>query len=268
MGRHIYSERYKEEVAKYGKTDTIIALCAYIVVMLLALAISAIWENVEITGILSQISQLALPIIVTGMVFAIVLLKKQGLASIGIHKRKIGLSAGIGLLFGLIPLVFAVLPGVFSGWEPYAAHQMLLPLLITFILAAWEDIFFVGYLQTRLYGLIKNSKLAICVGAALFAFLHVPVGLMAWGLGFVGIDLILYLAFTFIMHITFVSIFRRYFSLVPVVILHTIFNFSAWHIWRIAEAEAMTAWMGIASIVLLAAAGIFVLVCSRRARKD
>jgi hypothetical protein len=36
MGRHIYNARYKEEVAKYGKKDAIIALC-YIVFLSIAL---------------------------------------------------------------------------------------------------------------------------------------------------------------------------------------------------------------------------------------
>jgi membrane protease YdiL (CAAX protease family) len=260
--------RYKQEVAKYGKKDAIIALCAYVVVILLALAMWAAWTNLELTAFQSEVSHYVLPTVVIAMVFAIILLKNQRLASIGIHKKKIGLSACLGLLFALIPIAFAVLAGVLGGWELYTPHQMLYPLLLTFVLAAWEDIFFVGYLQTRLHGLIKNSKLAICAGAALFALLHVPVGFAAGGLGFIGIELALYLAFTFIMHIVFVSIFRRYFSLVAVVILHTVFNFSAWHIWRTAEGDAMATWMGIASVVLLAAAGIWVFISHLRAKKE
>jgi len=213
--------KYKQEVYMHGKKDAIIALCAYLVVAVLGIVFWFIVTNVELTGFLDLLVSFALPVIVTGMVFAIVHAKKQSLASIGFHKESMWPALRFGLLIVLIFSTFGVVPGLVYGWE-FNSIGAIIPLLFTvFILAAFEDIFFVGYIQTRLYGLFKKDALAILVGAVLFAIIHIPVGL----LGDIGADLISALIGWAVMHLIFVLIFRRNFSLIPVFIAHTLSNF-------------------------------------------
>jgi len=98
----------------------------------------------------------------------------------------------------------------------------------TFFFAAHEDVIFVGFIQTRLYGFFKTDKAAISVGALLFASMHIPPWLL---MGQIDVDnLLIGLGLPFLawilMHFVFVSIFKKHFSLVPIFIVHTINNYS------------------------------------------
>ena len=144
----------------------------------------------------------------------------------------------LGLLISLVPLLLtAVLPGMMFGWELQPLGMFLFSFLLTFFLAVHEDVIFVGYLQTRLYGLFKSNVVAISVGAALFALMHVPSWILMGTLTFdypLGIALMLVVWFTF--HFIAVSVFRKYFSLIPVIMLHTVLNFSG-RMWNVRTEE-------------------------------
>jgi len=222
--RLIMDSRYRQEVQKYGKNDAIHALCVYLAIAILVVIQWFIRTNYDFTGILSFVDLLAMPIIVIVVVFTIVIVKKQGLASIGFHKQRMLPTLTFGLLIALILLVFGIAPGLVYGWEFNNIGAALIPILLRIlILAAFEDILFVGYLQTRIYGLIKKDVPAIFVVAVLFAVIHIPVGLL--GGMTIGSDLILALIGWAMAHLLLVLIFRKQFSLIPVFVAHTLINF-------------------------------------------
>jgi len=221
---------YKQEVSKHEKKDAIIALCTFPIVAILTIVQWVILQTFELAGFAVLILQLSLVVFSTGMVFTIVLTKKQKLSSIGLRKDNLRPALGMVLLIILIYFAIDMLPMLTSGWEFSNLGTMTPLLLLTFVLAAWEDIYFVGYLQTRLYGLFKKDDSAIFVGAVLFALLHIPVGLyMDLGV----IIMIVYMVTLCFMHLKFVFIFRRGFSLIPVFIAHALTNaISSGEFWR------------------------------------
>jgi membrane protease YdiL (CAAX protease family) len=235
MGRHIYNARYKEEVAKYGKKDAIIALC-YIVFLSIALplvfgTLSPWMRSLPITGEL-RITILSFLFLVP--CFAAILIKRQGFSSIGIHTKNLLPALCLGIVFSTFSLVFTyrgILPGLLTG-EQFQTFGILMALLFsTVINAAWEDIAITGYVQTRLYGLIKNDVLCVLVGGLLFAWIHIPPRIYFHGLSAFDAYLLVEVVGWIGMHVIFNWVFRRYFSIFPVILLHTFINFAGGNLW-------------------------------------
>jgi len=220
--------RYAQEVSKYGKKDGIAAFCVCIGITVLVLADMAINNMISAPWyVMGLISIVRCSLAVVGVII-VVKVNKKSLSSIGLHKSNLGKAIGLGFLFGLIPITFfAVVPGVISGFAQVNLG-ILFTLVMTFFYAAHEDVVFVGFVQTRLYGLFKTHRAAICVGAILFAAMHVPPWLLTGQLD-LGQPLVIIQTFLgwAAIHFVFVSVFKKYFSLVPVFILHTLWGFSS-----------------------------------------
>ena len=251
---------YKNEVAQYRKKDAVLSLCVYAFVVIYTVAMWSFLGRFEGTQLQSQLVSMGAGLLWIVVVCAIVLVKKQKLASIGMHGMNLRKALTLGCVFALIPLAINVIvPMVLYDVTIRSAGNILFLLLFFLINAAWEDVFFVGFMQTRLYGLFKTDIVAISVGAALFAFVHIPVGLAENGMGLIGSDFVIYLVGLFFMHQMFVLLFRRYFSLATVVVVHTIFNWSYTAIWWWAPetAQYATFWSSIAGLVLIIAVNVW-----------
>jgi len=211
--------RYKQEVQRYGKKDAIIALCAFVVFCVLSVLD---WVFSTHFDMQSAILPFFGRIIGIAIILVIIFVKKEGLSSIGFHTDKLKHTLGFTFIIVLAFVAFGIIPGLIYGWELNNLGMLIPVLLTTLIMAAGEDIFFVGYLQPRLHGLIKNTVLAIFVGAVCFAIAHVPIGIldyafpMGWGA--------MWLVWMF-GHTVMVLIFRRQFSIIPVITTHTLGNF-------------------------------------------
>jgi len=273
--------KYKQEVQKYGKKDAIIALCA---VLLMIVAATLIVSAGSILAIL-PIGLGALPFYVQLMawpvekivisiapVIIIILVMKQGFASIGIHTKNLWRAVRLGLMFSLIPMFFGILPRILYGGEFIGFGLFMVWLVRVFMMAAAEDVLFVGFLQTRLNGLFKSDKVAISIGAALFSFMHIPTWLITGELSFDNLPFFgLMITVWFVMHFVFVAIYRRYNSLIPVTILHTFINFMAYpqRNWIFADEHYGYAesWGATAILVVPVAVGIWAFVRHRRSKK-
>jgi len=201
--------------------------------------------------------------------FVVIGIKKDGLGSIGFHKENLWPALRIGLLFGFVPLALnnGLLPGFILGWEMQTSALILLLILLrTFILAAHEDMIFVGYIQTRLYGLIKRDLLAVLVGAILFSLMHIMPQLGLHGFAAFHVGNGLWLLVLIPQHIVFNALFRRYYSIYPTMILHTLVN-GVGQMWRVREPEAW--WSGgfIYLFAIVLAVGIWALYLRRKDQK-
>jgi len=256
--------KYKQEVQKYGKKDAIVALCVFIVVTALVTvlsSLSAIYPDMSTAlGVIVRV-------VIVGMVFAIVIAKKQGLASIGIHKDRLWPALRFSLLLILIFSAFSIVPGLIYGWE-FASIGVFAPfLLITIINAAGEDIFFVGYFQTRLHGLIRNDALAILAGAVGFALAHVPTMLLSPSESQAQSGMVAMWIIWMIGHTLMVLILRRHFSIIPVIVAHTLGNFlSTGGLW--VEFNSADDWTGTAMLLVLLVLVILEIVRWRRSKHE
>ena len=248
--------KYSQEVSMYGKKDAIIALCVYVVFLIWGIVSWVITDILDGTLRQTQIIGMISAFILSTLVIAIVLIRKQKISSLGIHKDKLGLALRLGFIFALIPLSINLLfPAILYDLSFTPFGHMMWMMLYFFFMAAYEDIFFIGFLQTRLYGLFKSDKVAIGIGAALFALIHVPVALADGGLGLLGPEIIFYLAGLFFMHQALVLMFRRYFSLFTVMLIHLAINWSYTSIWRwTAETNYAFFWGSVTGLVFIVGA--------------
>ena len=219
---------YEQEVKKFGKKDGIAAICVWLCYIILTTAYAVVTNMMSISGNIRGVVGIILSILLAIGVLILVKKSKQNLASVGLHKENLGKAIGLGLLFCLIPItVIAIIPGVLYGFNEVDASGLLLVLITTFFFAAHEDVIFIGFIQTRLYGLFKTHKAAIFVGAILFALMHVPLWIINGRLDFSQpLNIAMVFSAWISMHIIMVSIFKRYFSILPVFIFHTIWNYS------------------------------------------
>jgi len=238
--------KYKQEVQKFEKKDAIIALCAFVAVT----AIATFFNWLSLQDFHATTIVFILYAIVIGITLTIVLVKKQGLASIGFHKDNFRQALAFGLLLILFFSAFGVVPGLIYGWEFNSFGTIISVLFITIYTAAGEDIFFVGYLQTRLHGLFKNSIVAILVGAICFALVHVPAALLLSP--FPGSMVSMWIIWI-IGHTLMVLVFRKQFSIMPVIVVHTLGNFfSVGSLWSDFNSEYNDSWMSAAMLLVFA----------------
>jgi len=218
---------YNEQVAQYTKKDAAQALLFSLLVMLapfVYLVLPEAWD------MLTEVYMLVLLVIL----FVFLRKKRQGLHSVGLHLT----NWGKALAFGLILMVAAqmllegLLPGLLGGWEFRVPLVILTAVALSIWGAFFEDVVFIGFIQTRIYGLIKRDWPAIAVGAAIFAAVHYPV-LIADTIGAdggFGADFWVNLAFaTFawmMFHIMMNVVFRRFNSIIPVTLFHLSWNLS------------------------------------------
>jgi len=267
---------YKQEVKRYGKKDAIIAVCA----VLFFVAIVEIYEAIlyitpiELEALPYIVRRLEWPIMksVFSIVPIVIILSvtKQGLVSIGIHKENLWRGVRLGIMLSLIPILWGILPmalygGIFGGFGLFTVL-----LIRTFMMAAAEDVLFVGFLQTRLSGFFKSGKLALCLGAALFSLMHVPPWLRTGQLSFdnlphFGIMIMIW----FTMHFVLVAVYRRYKSLIPVTILHVAVNFisSSWWVFADDYVGYAQSWNATTWPSLIIAVSVWMFILRRRDKK-
>lgn len=222
---------YNQEVSKFSKQDAIIAICLFIYWVIYAFIEGMLRPIFGMSEEIYDITRIVFAVFNISIVFAIVILRKQGLGSIGLHKNRLWSAICLGLMFVPIAVIIrGILPGLVDDRVLYSLDSFAFIFVNTALLAVREDITMVGFIQTRIYGLVKNDNWAINIAAAMFAILHVPQQLVA-GVPMGVINLIIWLLICFFIHRAFVMLFKRYFSLIPVFIMHTAINFST-SIWQ------------------------------------
>jgi len=251
MRNYSYIAEYKAEVSKYQTKDGINAIGFFLFycVMLFALGVTRRlgWDTF-ITGTVFLI-------VVIAAIVALVLIKKEGLSSIGFRRKNLWPALRLGLLFGFIPVLIGggLIPGlIIYNWEFQAFSAIVISTLITFFNAAHEDMIFVGYIQTRLYGLIKRDYMAILAGACLFSLMHIMPQLGQHGLEAFNFGNLIWLLVLIPMHVFMNALFRRYYSIYPVMILHTLNNGAA-NMWVSTDSF----WLGRGNLIVV---GVYVLV--------
>ena len=232
--------QYKQAVSKFDKKDGIIALCIYAWVILYntpGVPIAPWWLgvvggfglHVVLANFIAAYTVFVLPCIV------ITIIGKRGFASMGFRAKNLWPALRLGLVFSAITLVLFgnFFHGIIQGWELFPFAVIINGLLLTLVFAAWEDIVLMGFIQPRIYGLIKKDALAVLTVALMFAFMHIPPWLYSGQ--FVLTDVFSWLIFAGWVgnFIAWNMIFRRYFSIWPVIMLHTVMNFAPEGLWAV-----------------------------------
>lgn len=209
---------YKEYTTSYTKADGILALLYYLIFLIVYYGMGKIYlANHFYLGIACNIGLAVLCVI-------FVLLRKQSLKSLGISLRKVKQAVILGSVLGICIVFFNnVIPAVMSGFHFNQVNKVLYGIFYYFIIIAFaEEIAFRGYIQTRIYGLIKKDSIAVIVVGIMFSLMHIPFQMALAGsnvLEFIGGNVV-WLILLFFWHILFNFLHRKYNNILANTIFH------------------------------------------------
>ncbi len=216
---------YKEEVRNYTRIDGILAIVYYVILMILYFFMGRLYLNKQI--------YLGIPInlLCALICILIVLLRKQKLSSLGITKYKLKSSIILGSFLGILFLVFnGIIPALFSERELISADMLLYNIFYFFTVIGFvEELIFRGFIQTRLYGIIKNNFLAIIITGVMFSLMHIPFQMshVNMSLSQFFSENTLWLITLVGWHVFFNFLYKKYNSIFTGTIVHGFMNFSS-----------------------------------------
>jgi len=224
-----FDKGYEISVQTYTKKDGMLALVLfmifiglYCVVALLERAFTIIEDNILLAGGIQNV----LLIIIT-LVFLTV--HKQKLDTIGLLRGKWKMSGIIGLGLGFIFFMTNCGSYLLTGSSLIDVKSILLFFVYFLLVSLCEEIVFRGYIQTRIYGIIKNKWLAIIFVALLFTIMHFPYRMIAYNMSLkmLIVDRLSWWVQLFIMHIIWNYIYAKTNSLYGTIFSHLISNLAA-----------------------------------------
>lgn len=172
-------ESYREQLDKYDKLDSMLAILYFVLFMAAYYFMGCIMREKGIyLGLYCNAVLALVPI-------GIVLLRKQKLSSLGLTGGKIKQAVLFSGVLGVLFLAIGgILPGVLAGAELNQLTVILYNIFYYFIIIGLvEEIAFRGFIQTRIYGLIKNDIAAVLVTAVMFALMHIPFQMAVYQMG-------------------------------------------------------------------------------------
>jgi len=184
----------------------------------------ALFENIKFFRF---IFYLPITVLSIAPIFLILYIKKQPLKSIGIKFSRPVFTFVVGIL-AAIPILIINLSGSIMEIN-LSIPELFWSLAYFFIcIALTEELAFRGFIQTRIFGLIKNKWVGIAVVSIFFAAMHIPFQMQKTGLSFTAFIISdrNHLIATMVMHIYFYFLYSRDDNIWVPVIVHTLLNFS------------------------------------------
>jgi len=222
------SDASYQEVKNFEVKDALMAVVLYIISMVLLLLAGIIHTYTSISGYYASIAANVLMIFICAGFVAI---RKQKRDSVGLNLNHFVKALLLGLVVGIIFSLLNIIPAIQSGGKLTTNIRVIFlnAFYYLVIIGFEEELLFRGYIQTRLYGAIKSDVLAVIAGGLIFATTHIPFQLYIRNNG----SLIEFLAnnytwllLTFIYHIVFNFLYRKFNSLTAPVAAHWLMNFS------------------------------------------
>ena len=206
-------------VSTYTKIDAVFAILLFVLLMYINYVVGLLLIRKQI--------YLGVPISFIIIIVCVVLvrIRKQKLASIGFTLKNAGKSLLSGAVFGIILSFFLnVLPKILAGMQIIPINRILYNLFYYFIVISLsEEVVFRGYIQTRIYGLIKYDVWAVVVTGFLFYLMHLPFQMLVNDLKINIVHMITII----VMHVIMNFLYRKHNSLVAPTVFHGLINFAA-----------------------------------------
>jgi len=219
------NSQYKADISRYQKKDALTAIFFWAALMVLYAASGIISRLTGATLIASVLVSLTL----LAACLVIIFKKGDGISSLGFRRENLWPSLGLGFLCGIAAIILnnGILAALIYGWELEPVGYLLYRLLYYLVgIALMEEMFFRGYIQTRLYGIFRKDISAVSMGALLFALMHAPFQLGYRGIEAFGLFFMIGLATTIVWHIAFNLLYTRYYSIYGPIVFHALMNWS------------------------------------------
>ena len=211
---------YLKLLNSFTLRDSIIALIYYVFILVIYYVMGRIMFNSgKYYGAIVNIILIIIPIIIVRKMSALGLCKRN-------LKKSLIVSGTIGLLF---LLVNTIIPSVVMKAKLLPLDMILTNMVYYFIIIALsEEVSFRGYIQPRLYPLVKREWLMILIGGILFVFMHFPFQMAARGMSFTEYfpQFIANAPFQFLWHLAFTELYRLYGNIFASTLLHGLIDMS------------------------------------------
>lgn len=230
------SEEYVLATQQYKKTDFLLALLLYLFVLLIYYILGRVFssDTVKLTEGFIFIFTGVVSIIIIGFTFALCLLRKQKLATIGFDMSKAKQSLKLGLVLTVIVVLLFGTVIVVSDFSIKTDIPLIVMRFFYYLIdiAFVEELVFRGYIGTRIYGCFKNKMIAIAVTGVLFVFMHIPAQMVMADMNF--LEYISYawvnFIFIFLLHFIFQFLYAKYNSIIAPTLFHFAWDYVQWFI--------------------------------------
>lgn len=211
---------YLDILHSFTVPDALMALGYYLVILIVYYCTGSIMARTgKYYGVFVNIALMLIPVMICRKMSSIGLCKRN-------LKRSLLVSGMIGILFLLIS---TIIPGISSGAKLLPLKKIASNVIYFFVaIALSEEISFRGYIQPRLYPLVKREWLAVLFGGILFVFMHYPYQMAARGMTAAQYwpQFIASAPFQFFWHLVFTILYRRYGNIYGSTVLHGLVDLS------------------------------------------
>ncbi len=214
-------DSYQQEVSIYRPIDGILAIAVFVLVMIAYYWMGLLQANRNI--------YLGVPVNLFFIVLCILLaiLRKNGITSLGFKKKHAKASLLLGLVVGLMVVLGngAISLGSGASFSPIGLIVSRFFYYLV-VISLMEEIVFRGYIQSRIFGLVRNNWAATILSAVMFMLMHIPYQLGAAGMGLIAFTQSnwLWLVLVFMWHMVFTYLFRKYNSIYAPTLFHALMD--------------------------------------------
>ena len=207
-------DSYREQLKKYSYTDTLIAIGYYVLILIVYYVMGLLVAN---TG-----RYLGVPVSIILMLIPLIICRR--LLPVGLANRNLKRSLIVSGLIGLVFLLsYTIIPGILGGLSFLPWNKILGNLIYYFVIIGLsEEISFRGFIQPRLFPVVKREWLMILVGGVLFVMMHYPFQMAARNMTFTQYwpQFIASAPFQLLWHLAFSQQYRRYGNIYGSSVLH------------------------------------------------
>ena len=176
-------ESYIQSVKHYSIKDTAMAIGLFILYCG-ALVVSGL-VNKYLTDLEKTVSGIIINSCFVGVVLLFLVIKKQGVETVGMKKGNIKLSLIMGIVLAAILFFCNCLSDIiFEGQVFVPFKTILIYIIYFFTVGLCEEVIFRGYILTRLYGMVRNVFIDILLAGVFFVLMHFPFRMIAYNMSF------------------------------------------------------------------------------------
>lgn len=220
---------YADNLNQYTTKDGLLALCLfgifilmYSMLAILEIKVERIKDNIIIIGCIFN----CLLVLIT-MLF--IKLRKQSLDTIGLYNGNWKKSVCIGTILAGILFFNNCGSHLLHGKELIDIRSVFAYVIYFFCVSLCEEVAFRGYVSTRIHGIIKTQWIAVMVTGLLFAIMHFPYRMIAYGMSLKDLTMnnMFWLIDLFVTHVVLNFIYAKTNSLYGAIIPHWISNLAS-----------------------------------------
>lgn len=162
------------------------------------------------------------------IVFGLLILRKQGIETIGLKNGNIRLSLKIGTALAAVLFFCNCLSNVlFEGQKFISFDKIVIYFFYFYTVGLAEEVIFRGYIGTRLCGFIKNVYVVTGLTGLLFVLMHFPFRMIAYHMTFMELAANFpYMIDLFVTHLILSFIYLKSDSLYGAILPHWVSDLS------------------------------------------